>query len=140
MSNCDSSSLRHVKTSFEFSTQGHSLRSKLLDPDHRLKAIGVGSVAEPTTHVVASQNSKLVAHLYILLLDKFHKIYRDGIVLKDPNPLYLRQKLRPDTAMEIWETFEWPTGEAGLMMMVSIIANASKFALLLRQAEAETNQ
>lgn len=31
-----------------------------------------------------------------------------------------------------WETFEWPTGETGWMMMVSIISNASKFVHLDR--------
>lgn len=39
-----------------------------------------------------------------------------------------------------WETFEWPTGEAGLMMMVSIISNASKFFRLHKRPSLSRGQ
>lgn len=38
-----------------------------------------------------------------------------------------------------WETFEWPTGEAGWMLLISVCANASKYQPQRLSTEAEAN-
>ncbi|KAJ5284272.1 hypothetical protein N7505_002252 [Penicillium chrysogenum] len=38
-----------------------------------------------------------------------------------------------------WETFEWPTGEAGWMLLISVGANASKYQSQRLSTEAEAN-